>query len=145
MVRPGRDRLSGTVQVDETFFGSVHPGKCGLGAEGKTLVFILAEENYIAVGRIRIRRIADASAKSLEVAIQEAVEPWAKIRIKGWRGYNGAASRGYRHEIARKTADVGENLMLLCHPFASLFKRWLGGTHQGAVSHEHLKYGILSG
>ena len=40
----------------------------------------------------------------------------------------------------RKTEDVGENLMPLCHREASLVKRWLGGTHQGAVSYEHLGY-----
>lgn len=140
MVRPGRDRLSGTVQVDETFVGGIRPGKRGRGAEGKTLVLILAEEKENAVGRIRLRRIGDASAKSLETAILEVVEPGSKIKTDGWRGYNGVASRGYQHEVARKTEDVGENLMPLCHRVASLLKRWLGGTHQGAVSHEHLEY-----
>lgn len=140
MVRPGRDRISGTVQVDETFVGGIRPGKRGRGAEGKTLVLILAEESGNAVGRIRLRRIGDASAKSLEAAILETVEPGAKIKTDGWRGYNGMAARGYRHEVARKTEDVGENLMPLCHRVASLLKRWLGGTHQGAVSHEHLEY-----
>lgn len=140
MVRPGRERLSGTVQVDETFVGGIRPGKRGRGAEGKTLVLIFAEENENAVGRIRLRRIGDASAKSLETAIFEAVEPGSKIKTDGWRGYNGLASQGYRHEVVRKTEDVGENLMPLCHRVASLLKRWLGGTHQGAVSHEHLEY-----
>jgi len=35
MVRPGRDRLPGTVEVDETFIGGPRPGKRGRGAEGK--------------------------------------------------------------------------------------------------------------
>lgn len=140
MVRPGRERLSGTVQVDETFVGGIRPGKRGRGAEGKTLVLIFAEENENAIGRIRLRRIGDASAKSLETAILDSVEPGSKIKTDGWRGYNGVPSQGYRHEVVRKTEDVGENLMPLCHRVASLLKRWLGGTHQGAVSHEHLEY-----
>lgn len=140
MVRPGQDRLSGTVQVDETFIGGYRPGKRGRGAEGKTLVLIIAEEKGKAVGRIRLRIISDASSKSLESAVQETVEIGSKIKTDGWQGYNGLKSLGYVHEVVRKTEDVGENLMPLCHRVASLVKRWLGGTHQGAVSHEHLGY-----
>lgn len=140
MVRPGQDRLSGTVHVDETFIGGVRSGKRGRGAEGKTLVLIVAEEKDNTMGRIRLRMITDASATSLEAAIQETVTSGSKIKTDGWRGYNGLKSLGYDHEIVRKTEDVGENLMPLCHRVASLVKRWLGGTHQGAVSHEHLGY-----
>jgi transposase-like protein len=140
MVRPGQDRLSGTVQVDETFMGGVTPGKRGRGAEGKVLVLIIAEERGKAVGRIRLRIIADASSKSLEHAVEETVERGTQVKTDGWKGYNGLRVRGYDHEVLRKTGDVGENLLPLCHRVASLAKRWLGGTHQGAVSHEHLGY-----
>jgi transposase-like protein len=140
MVRPGRDLLSGTVEVDETFIGGTRPGKRGRGAEGKALVLIIAEEHVKGMGRIRLHMIADASAKSLEAAVQNAVEPGSKVKTDGWRGYNGLGSMGYDHKVVRKTEDIGENLMPLCHRVASLLKRWLGGTHQGAVSHEHLEY-----
>ncbi len=138
MVRPGQDRLTGSVQVDETFIGGAKPGKRGRGAEGKVLVLIIAQEKGNATGRIRLRRIADASANSLESAIHETVEPGPKVKTDGWKGYNGLKAHGYKHEVIRKTADVGDNLLPLCHREASLIKRWLGGTHQGAVSHEHL-------
>lgn len=140
MVRPGQDRLSGMVQVDETFVGGVRSGKRGRGAEGKALVLIVAEEKKKAMGRIRLRIIPDATSKSLETAIRETVQLGSTIKTDGWRGYNGLKSLGYDHEVVRKTQDVGENLLPLCHRVASLVKRWLGGTHQGAVSHEHLGY-----
>jgi transposase-like protein len=140
MVRPGQDRISGTVQVDETFIGGPRAGKRGRGAEGKTLVLIVAEQKEKAVGRIRLRIIPDASATSLETAIKETVMPGSKVKTDGWRGYNGIHSLGYDHEVMRKSEDVGVNLMPLCHRVASLIKRWLGGTHQGAISHEHLAY-----
>jgi transposase-like protein/Zn ribbon nucleic-acid-binding protein len=140
MVRPDRDRLSGRVQVDETFVGGVRPGKRGRGAEGKALIMIFAEEKVHAVGRIRLHLIPDASSKSLKKAIRASIEPGSVIVTDGWRGYSGIKSTGYLHEIVRKTEDVGENLLPLCHRVASLMKRWLGGTHQGAVSHEHLEY-----
>jgi transposase-like protein len=104
------------------------------------LVVIAAQEDREATGRIRLKQVADASAESLEAAVQETVEPGAKVKTDGWCGYNGLRSRGYKHKVIRKTAVVGENLLPLCHREASLIKRWLAGTHQGAVSHEHLGY-----
>jgi len=140
MVRPGRDRLSGTIQVDETYIGGEHPGKRGRGAAGKTLVVIAAQEDGDATGRIRLHQVANASASSLEPAVQEMVEPGGVIKTDGWDGYNGLKALGYRRRVVRETADVGKNLLPLCHREASLLKRWLGATHQGAVSHAHLSY-----
>ena len=140
MVRPGRDRLSGTVEVDESYIGGEKPGKRGRGAEGKSLVLIAAQEDGRRVGRIRLRRVQDASAQSLEPAVVEAIEPGAIIHTDGWSGYCGLKARGYRHEIVRPSALVGEELLPLAHRVSSLLKRWLMGTHQGAVSHEHLDY-----
>lgn len=140
MVTPGRDRLAGTVEVDETYMGGERPGKRGRGAAGKTLVLIAAEVSGTRMGRIRLRRVMDASAASLEGAVQEAIDPGNVIRTDGWRGYSRLNLLGYAHEVVRKDADVGENLLPSCHRVAGLLKRWLMGTHQGAVSPEHLDY-----
>jgi len=140
VVRPGRDRLSGTIQVDETCVGGERPGKRGRGAAGKTLVVIIAQEDEHSTGRIRLKHVLDATGKSLEGAIKEAVVPGSTIKTDAWKGYNRLTSLGYKHEVIRDTADIGENLLPLCHRQASLLKRWLGGTHQGAVSHEHLDF-----
>ena len=56
----------------------------------------------------------------------------------GWTGYNQLGSLGFIHEIVRQDYEIGDNLLPSCHRIASLLKRWLLGTHQGAVSHEHL-------
>ena len=77
MVRPGRDRLAGTVEVDETFLGGPQPGKRGRGAAGKVLVLVAAQEDGPRIGRIRLRRIADASGPTLEAAIQSMIAPGA--------------------------------------------------------------------
>jgi len=140
MVRPGRDRLSGTVEVDETYIGGEKPGKRCRGAEGKALVVIAAQEDGKRMGRIRLQRVKDASARSLGSAVAQAVEPGSMVRIDDWSGYNGLKHLGYVHEIVRKDAYVGDNLLPLCNRVAALVKRWLVGTHQGAVSHEHLDY-----
>ncbi len=140
MVRPGRDRLAGVVEVDETYIGGEKAGKRGRGAEGKALVLITVQIDGKRIGRIRLRRIRDASGASLDQAVQEAVELGCVVRTDGWGGYNNLDHLGYVREIIRKDADVGDNLLLFCSRVASLLKRWLLGTHQGAVSHEHLDY-----
>lgn len=140
MVRPGRDRLAGTVEVDEVYLGGEKPGKRGRGAAGKCLVVIAAELDGAGTGRIRLRRVPDASSKSLHAAITEAVEPGSLIQTDGWDGYRGLAPLGYRHEATRSTAEVGEHPLPRCHRVASLLQRWLLGTHQGAVRPSHLDY-----
>lgn len=140
MIRPGRDRLAGTIEADETYIGGDKPGKRGRGAGGKALVVIAAQMNGNRIGRIRLRRVKDASAASLEPAVQEAVEMGSVVRTDGWQGYSRLDHLGYVHKIVRKEIDVGDNLLPGCNRVASLLKRWLLGTHQGAVRHEHLDY-----
>ena len=140
MVRPGRDRLTGLVEVDEIFIGGEHSGKGGRGAGGKALVIIAAQEDGKRIGRIRLRRVADAAGKSLEPAVWEMVEPGSTVRTDGWGGYNGLTELGYRHHVVQKDAKLGDNLLPLVNMVASLLKRWLLGTHQGAVQHSHLDY-----
>ncbi|GAB6154630.1 hypothetical protein JCM17380_33800 [Desulfosporosinus burensis] len=64
MVRPGRDRLSGVVEVDETFVGGEEIAVRGRQTETKSLVFIAAQVNGNGIGRIRMRCILDASSES---------------------------------------------------------------------------------
>lgn len=140
MVRPGRDRLAGLVEVDEAFIGGPQPGKRGRGAAGKSLLLIAAQADGRKVGRIRLARIADASAPNLKEAIGRAVEPGAHIQTDGWVGYSGLKALGYDHEVIRPSAEVGENLLPRANRIAALLKRWLLGTHQGAVRPDHLDY-----
>lgn len=140
MVRPGRDRLSGTVEVDEIYLGGVKLGKRGRGATGKALVVVAAQEDGNRIGRIRLCRVADASAASLIPALRECVEPGSLIRTDAWQGYAPLARESYGHIVARKDSIVGDNLLPMVNRVASLLKRWLAGTHQGAVRHSHLDY-----
>ena len=140
MVRPGRDRLSGTVEVDETHIGGKRPGKRGRGAAGKSLVLIAVEDKDNQIGRIRLRRVPDASAASLIPAVQESVVPGSVMRTDDWSSYRQLASKGYEHVVVRQSANVGENLLPLTNRVAALLKRWLQGTHQGAVRATHLDY-----
>jgi len=141
MVRPGRDRLSGRVEVDETYVGGLdegHRGRPSREDANKVPVVIAAEEDGNGIGRIRMRRVADLSAESLEGIVQDVVEPGSVVHTDGWQGYVGLGKKGYRHQRDLQKSDRG--LFPRVHRVASLLKRWLMGTHQGAVSHEHLDY-----
>ena len=76
MIRPGRDRLSGTVEVDETFIGGPKPGKRGRGAAGKVLVLVGVEDKGAkGIGRIRLQISPDASGSTLKGAIKDMIAP----------------------------------------------------------------------
>lgn len=140
MVRPGRDRLVGPVQVDETYVGGPKPGKRGRGASGKTLVFVAVEVKDKRMGRIRLHKVKDASGASLIPAVKDSIQPNSEIRTDGWEGYSQLSTSGYKHTIIRETADIGKNLLPFANRVISLMKRWLQGTHQGAVRSSHLEY-----
>jgi transposase-like protein len=140
MVRPGRDKLNGRVEVDETYLGGLEEGVRGRQTEKKALVVVAAEEDGRRVGRIRLHRIPDASKASLHGFIRQSIEPGSVVHTDGWEGYSGLD--GYRHEVTvlRGRKESASELLPRVHRVVSLLKRWLLGTHQGAVSPEHLDY-----
>jgi transposase-like protein len=140
MVRPGRERLSGNVEVDETYIGGRKTGKRGRGAAGKSLVLIAVEDKENHLGRIRLQQVPDASAVSLIHAVQESIKPGSSVRTDDWNGYTGLTSEGYNHIVVRQSTNIGENLLPMAHRVAALLKKWLQGTHQGAVRGSHLDY-----
>jgi transposase-like protein len=142
MVRPGRDRLSGDVEVDETFVGGVEAqgGRRHVGK--KALVAVAVEIRGRAIGRIRLQRIRDSSAQSLMPFVRDVVTPGSRIFTDGWPAYLGLTAAGYVHEshVIRASGDPAHTLLPHVHRVASLLKRWLLGTHQGRPEPAHLPY-----
>lgn len=142
MVRPGRDQLSGRIEVDETYLGGLEEGVRGRQTFKKALIAVAAQENRKAIGRIRMLRISDASGESLLSFIMQAIEPGSIIRTDGWEGYSGLETNGYTHEVRviKSSGASAAQLLPRVHRVVSLLKRWIVGTHQGAISPEHLDY-----
>ncbi|MBA7541485.1 IS1595 family transposase ISDth3 [subsurface metagenome] len=140
MVRPGRDKLSGTIECDESYIGGEKKGKRGRGSENKAIVLIAAQQDGKRIGRIRLKHIADASAHSIETALEEMILPGSTIHTDAWPSYNGLEKKGYKHKVIRDDGTLGENLLPLCHTVSSLLKRWLLGTYQGGTQLSHLAY-----
>jgi transposase-like protein len=138
MVRPGRERLRGTVEVDETYWGGEEEGVSGRQTEEKALIGVAVEEDGSGIGRIRLAHLADLDRASLHGFIAQAVEPGSTVRTDGLNAYRDL--QGYVHDrrIQRRQPE-GEHLLPRVHRVASLLKRWLLGTHQGAVAHGYLQ------
>ncbi len=143
MVRPDRDRLSGQVEVDETYVGGEESGVSGRETEKKAIVAIAVEiHDPYGFGRVRLRRVPDVSSASLIPFVCEMVEPGAEVLTDGWKGYNALSEHGYLHRrtILSSSGDPAHVLMPAVHRIAALLKRWLLGTHQGAVRNKYLDY-----
>lgn len=143
MVRPDRDQLSGQVEVDETFVGGEETGREGRGALTKALVVIAAEENGRGIGRIRMASIPSAAKRFLHGFVGQAVTPGSTIHTDGWASYGGLTAHGYAHRVTAlkgQPPDAAIVAMPRVHRVASLLKRWLLGTHHGAVGRDHLDY-----
>ena len=100
LVRPGRDRLAGVVEVDETYIGGEEPGLAGGRARGKKVLTGVAVEVQApnGVGRCRMLPLADASVASLHPFVTDHVEPRATVITDGWAGYSGLEKLGYVHD-----------------------------------------------
>jgi len=140
MVCPGRNKLDGEVEVDEAFIGGVKTGGGkGRASPGKTLVLVAVEVRGTTIGRARLQVIPDATAATLIPATMELIEPGSDVVTDGWASYAGLPKHGYNHVVSRPTPKVGDNVLPHAHRVIALLKRWLLGTHQGAVSHERLQ------
>jgi len=158
LVAPDREPLHGEVEVDEGFIGGPEEGRPGRGAETKSLVVFGVEIIRYAVpdpehpsdpnarvekmraGRVRMNVIPDASAETLMPWCERNIKPGSLVITDGWPAYNGLVKLGYVHQRILQSAKgkkTGAYLPMV-HLIVSNLKRWLLGTHKGAVLPCHL-------
>jgi hypothetical protein len=146
MVRPDRERLKGTVEIDETYLAITdrQEPQSALGRKNNTAKVLVALAVEVleprGLGRIRLRRIAEDSQEFVVPFVQASVEPGTQVRTDGSAAYRSLASLGYGHQRnVMLGADQPAHVTLAgVHRVASLIKRWILGTHYGAVQPEHL-------
>jgi transposase-like protein len=151
MVRPDRDLLSGTVEVDEAYLALRRGAKVRRkGARYKTLsrdplvaiavaVEVLQSKGF---GRIRLRRIEAPTIDALMPFVCENVEPGATVRTDGSPIYRPLLKAGFDHDpfVILGSNTPAHKPLPGVHRIASLLKRWLLGTHHGAVDPRHVDY-----
>jgi transposase-like protein len=140
MVLPWRQRLHGSVEVNEIYVGGIEHG--GRGTESKFIVAIAIEVlPPKGVGYVRLKRVNDVSGTSLVSFINATVEPGTEVRTDGRHRYYGLSEQGYKHHHAidiSSSVDPAHVSLPGVHSVASLLKRWLLSTHQGSLTAEHL-------
>lgn len=141
MILNGRNKLQGTVEVDEVLLGVKKSGKRGRGAEGKSIIAVAVEINGRKTGRIRLAKIPNATSEALNRFIENNIEKSSKIVSDSWTGYAGLDKLGYEHKIQNLSMKDGdEEILPNVHRIASLLKRWLLGTHQSYLNKNKLEY-----
>lgn len=131
MVRSGRDRLSGLVEVDETYIGGAREGKTGRGAVGKVIVAGAVDVRGKYANRIRLKVIPNVTQATLTEFVQTNVEEGSTVKTDDWLGYNKLEGVGYHHEVSTELIHI--------HRVFSNLKTWLLGTHHGSVSPQHIQ------
>jgi len=142
MIRVGRERLAGRVEVDETYLGGQKEGPRGRGAEGKTLVLVAVEGHAKkTLGRVRFRCVAAIDRETAESFVRDYVEPGTTVVTDGLSVYDKLDAAGFDHRphILATGGDAARTQLDHVHLVISLLKRWLIGTHHGAVTPSHLQ------
>ena len=127
LVRPGRDRLAGIVEVDETYIGGDEPGLRGGRAKGKKVLAGIAVEvgTPKGIGRCRMAVLADGSAESLNPFVTGAVEPGSTVITDAWQGYSGLEGLGYtRERRSQRAARARGEVPASCCPPSTASPRW---------------------
>jgi transposase-like protein len=134
--------LKGRVEVDETYWGAERRGKIGRpkAGEGQALILVATEEKETRIGRARLMAVPDHSQRSFVQAVETHVAPHTLVRSDGLNSFAPLAEKGYDHrpQVIGKDTSRAHQIFPKVHRVISLLKRWLLGTHQGAVQPKHL-------
>ena len=139
-IRKDRERLSGTVEVDEFFIGGQKSGKRGRGSTGKTIVVAAVERTGGKLGRIRLKVIPNCSSEALVAFITDAVEPGSTVCTDGWKGYYGLDNTLYNHcQVFQNRVSTKDSVLAGVHLIVSFVKRLIIGTYHGRFDPQYLQ------
>lgn len=158
LVDPEREPLKGEVEVDEAYIGGPEEGRPGRGAVDKAMIVVAVEvvrwtepegsakktkagKEQVRAGRCRISVIPDGQSVTLVPWVQRNVAPGSAVWTDGNAAYNPLTKLGYTVEkvfASHHGIKTGDYLPLV-HLIISNLKRWLMGTHKGAVLNHHLQ------
>ena len=134
MVRPGLDRLSGTVEVGQITVGGDADGDPGRELEKSCTVLAAVEVKPQGTGHIRLQRVSCVSGDNFGAFLRGSVDPEATIRTSLWNGGKNVADQSgagdsWGGEPSACVRRVGAHL-----------ERWLERKHHGPMSDKHVDY-----
>lgn len=144
MVRPGREPLSGRIEVDEIAVGGAvkgNRGKAWRDGESKSIVVVAVEVRGEGMGRVRLKRVPNTSGTALGGFVKSAAATGSEIVTDGWKGYSGLNELGFKHyptTLDGMGKQASKAVLPRVNRIAALLKRWILGIHQGNVSRKHI-------
>jgi transposase-like protein len=141
--------LSGKVEVDEAFLAlrrGPRVKRLGAGAKSQSKSDLVAIAAAVEIhdpkgfGRIRLRRILSATIDALMPFIRDNIAPGSTVRTDGSAIYHPLEKKGFAHDpfVILGSGTPAHEPLPGVHRVASLLKRWLLGTHHGAVDPRHV-------
>jgi len=140
------EKLSGEVEVDETYIGgkarNMHKDKrkqkiSGTGGSGKVAVMGLLERH----GEVRTRVVPDTARRTLQVEVRRNVEPGSEVHTDALRSYRGL-DPDFVHKVVDHAERYAEGNVHTngLENFWSLLKRGIKGTYISVEPYHLFRY-----
>jgi transposase-like protein len=140
------EKLSGQVEVDETYIGglarNMHKSKrgekiTGTGTSGKIAVMGLLERH----GEVRTKIVPDTKSRTLKVEVRENVEPGSEVHTDTFQSYQGLDAE-YVHNVVDHAEQYvrGHVHTNGLENFWSLLKRGIKGTYVSVEPYHLFRY-----
>jgi len=141
MVRPDRELLTGTVELDQSFLGGRSHGRKGASSEKAPITIAVERDDRGRLGRVRLELADRPGGLDMIDFVVEVVTPGATIHTDGARMFTRLVDYGYTHQsIPGYKADDLDAVMPGPHLVSALLKRWTAGTLHHRISPQHLPY-----
>ena len=125
--------------IRDSYWGGEEQDVRGRETYEKALIVIASEADGEGIGRIRLRHIPDTSRATLHSFIADSIEPGSTVQTDGLNAYRELAGYVHDRRVQKRQPEDAEHLLPRAHRVISLLKRWLLGTHQGAVGADYLQ------
>ena len=141
MVRPDRELLTGTVELDQSFLGGRSKGRPGAASNKAPITIAVERHDRGRLGRVRLELAAKSGGLDMIDFAGEVIAPGATICTDGAQMFTRLRDKGYDHQatVGLQATDL-DAVMPGPHLVSSLLKRWTAGTLHYRVSTQHLPY-----
>jgi transposase-like protein len=136
--RDARYTLTGSIEMDDAFFGGAAAGKRGRGAANKSKVVVMVESHDEYAGYLSMRAVPTVDSAHIQDAAATKIKPGADIRTDGLHAYRVLERAGHRHHRHKVPPKQASEILPWVHIAISNSKRFLLGTYHG-VSHKYLQ------
>jgi len=136
--RDARYTLTGSIEMDNAYFGGPAAGKRGRGAANKTPAVVMVENRGEHAGFLAIKTVTTVDKQQVDAAASAKIAAGQHIHTDGLNAYNGLEALGHDHQAETVPPHQAHEKLPWVHIAIANAKRFLLGTYHG-VSHKYLQ------